>query len=185
MLVSETRDRPHLVKSRPKRRDHAHPVLETGQLRIRPAIRSDLDLLALWFAAPGVYRWWGGTPLSRDEVAAKYTGRRCPQVESFIVERDGHPIGYIQYHLEGPGDAGLDMMLVPPERNKGLGPMAARMLVEHLKRDRGFRDITVDPMQSNARAIRAWEKAGFRIERAWNDHPDGPAYLMRLQPDPW
>ena len=75
------------------------------------------------------------------------------------------------------------MILVPSERNKGLGPRAAQMLIEHLQRDRGFHDITVDPLQSNARAIRAWEKTGFRIEREWNDHPDGPAYLMRLQPD--
>jgi aminoglycoside 6'-N-acetyltransferase len=161
-------------------REHVHPVLEAGPLRLRPSIQSDLDLLARWFANPAVYRWWGRKPIPRDIVEAKYTGRRCPQVESFIIERDGRPIGYIQYHLEGPGDAGLDMTLIPAARNQGLGPMAARMLIDRLVRDVGFRDITVDPLQSNGRAIRAWEKAGFRIERPWNDHPDGPAYLMRF-----
>lgn len=160
--------------------DHPHPILEAGGLRLRPSAQGDLELLARWFAAPGIYRWWGGRSLPRDEVAAKYTGRRCPRVESFIVELGEQPIGYIQYHLEGPGQAGLDMMLVPAARNRGFGPIAARMLVEHLVRDRGWHDITVDPAQDNGRAIRAWEKAGFRVERQWDDHPDAPALLMRL-----
>ena len=72
------------------------------------------------------------------------------------------------------------MVLVPDARNQGWGPTAARLLIEHLKRDRGWHDITVDPMQHNERAIRAWKKAGFRVERRWDDHPDGPAFLMRL-----
>jgi aminoglycoside 6'-N-acetyltransferase len=160
--------------------DHLHPTLEAGELRVRPSTPDDLDLLAQWFAEPEIYRWWGGKPLHRDEVAAKYTGRRCPRVESFIVELGDEAIGYLQYHLEGPTTAGLDMMLVPAMRDQGLGPMAARLLIEHLLCDRGWRDITVDPARDNGRAVRAWEKAGFRIERPWNDHPDGPAILMRL-----
>lgn len=161
---------------------HAHPVLEDGELRLRPSTEDDLDELAQWFADPEVFRWWGGQPLSRNDVAAKYTGRRCPRVESFIVESLGQPIGYIQYHLEGPGQAGLDMMLLPLFRGRGLGPRAARILVGHLRSARGWTDVTVDPARDNVRAIRGWEKAGFRVEREWPDHPDGPALLMRLGP---
>ena len=159
---------------------HPHPVLSDGELSLRPSTDHDLDLLAEWFGDPEVFRWWGGRPLTRDDVAAKYTGRRCPRVESFIVDLGRRPIGYIQYHLDGPGEAGLDLMLVPDARNQGLGPRAARMLIEHLKRDRGWHYITVDPSQDNPRAIRAWEKTGFQVERRWDDHPDGPAVLMRL-----
>jgi aminoglycoside 6'-N-acetyltransferase len=159
--------------------DHPHPVLQEGGLALRPSTADDIDRLEGWFADPEVYRWWGGRPLSREDVAAKYIGRRCPRVESFIVELQGQPIGYIQYHLEGPGDAGLDMMLLPESRGQGLGPKAARMLLAHLASARGWTDITVDPAIDNARAIRAWEKAGFVVEREWPDHPDGPALLMR------
>lgn len=81
---------------------HAHPVLSDGSLTLRPSTDQDLDLLAEWFADPEVFRWWGGRALARDDVAAKYTGRRCPRVESFIVDLDKRSIGYIQYHLEGP-----------------------------------------------------------------------------------
>ena len=162
-------------------RDHSHPVLEEGDLRVRPSCEADLDLLAGWFSHPDVVPWWGGRALTREEVAAKYTGRRCPQVESFIVEVSRQPSGYIQYHLEGPGDAGLDMMLMPEFRGQGLGPKAARLLVRHLRDDRGWTDITVDPAVSNVRAIHAWEKAGFIREREWPDHPGEPALLMRLR----
>jgi aminoglycoside 6'-N-acetyltransferase len=154
------------------------------KLTLRPSTDHDLDLLAEWFADPEVFRWWGGRPLGRDDVAAKYTGRRCPRVESFIVDLGGRPIGYIQYHLEGPGQAGLDMMLLPAFRGRGLGPRAARMLLGHLRSERGWTDITVDPASDNPRAIRGWEKAGFAVEREGPDHPGGPALLMRLQPLP-
>jgi aminoglycoside 6'-N-acetyltransferase len=161
-------------------RRHSHPVVSDGPLSLRPTNEGDLDLLAQWFADPEVFTWWGGRPRSRDEVAAKYIGRRCPRVESHIIELEGQPIGYIQYHLEGPGQAGLDMMLLPGFRDRGLGPTVARVMVAHLQSAFGWTDITVDPSQDNPRAIRHWQKAGFEIEREWPDHPDGPAVLMRL-----
>jgi len=160
--------------------DHPHPVLEDGEMRLRLSTEDDLDRLEQWFADPEVYRWWGGRRQSREDVAAKYIGRRCPRVEAFIVELAGRDIGYIQYHLEGPGQAGLDMMLLPGFRGRGLGPRAARMLVKHLTLARGWMDLTVDPAVGNGRAIRGWEKAGFVIDADWPDHPDGPALLMRL-----
>jgi aminoglycoside 6'-N-acetyltransferase len=163
-----------------RRRDHEHPVLLAGDLSLRPATPDDLDRLAGWFAEPENYRWWGGVPKQREEVAEKYIGRRCPRVESFLIQLADEPIGYIQYHLEGPGQAGLDMMLTPAWRDRGIGPCAARLLIRHLVLDRGWTDITVDPAEHNRRAIRAWEKAGFGFDRDWPDHPNGPAILMRL-----
>jgi RimJ/RimL family protein N-acetyltransferase len=72
------------------------------------------------------------------------------------------------------------MMLIPSRREQGIGPRAAKLLIGHLAQERGWTDVTVDPARDNGRAIRAWEKAGFRFDREWPDHPDGPAILMRL-----
>ena len=41
--------------------------------------------------------------------------------------------------------------------------------------------VVIDPDPANARAIRAYEKAGFRRERIV-DTPDGPALLMVRDP---
>ncbi|GAA2091210.1 hypothetical protein GCM10009759_15660 [Kitasatospora saccharophila] len=140
--------------------DGPGPVGEST--RLVPTREEDLDLLAGWFADPGFVEHWGGTPLPRAEVAAKYLGRRRPEVESFLVLAGGAPVGYAQYRRAGPDGGGIDLVLVPAARGRGLGPDAARALLAHLCGELGWRRVTVDPAAANVRAVRAWEKAGFR-----------------------
>ena len=44
-------------------------------------------------------------------------------------------------------------------------------------RDQGYATIIIDPDPANARAVRAYEKAGFRKARL-ADASDGPVLLM-------
>jgi aminoglycoside 6'-N-acetyltransferase len=125
---------------------------------LRPAGEEDLDLLAGWFGDPAFVEHWGGTPLTRDEVAAKYVGRRRPEVESFVVMAGDAPIGYAQYR----GGVGLDLILEPTARGHGYGPDAADALARYVLGELGRPRVTVDPEAENVRAVRAWEKAGFR-----------------------
>ena len=151
-------------------------------VEIRPATEDDLDLLAGWFGDPEFVTWWGGKPLTRDVVAEKYVGRRAPDVESYVVERRGEPVGYIQAWTDDGGrSGGIDLALVPSAQGRGLGPDAGRALAEHLVA-RGWEPVTVDPAQDNLIAVRAWEKAGFVSEGEWPDHPDGPSLKMVFRP---
>ncbi|WP_030692456.1 GNAT family N-acetyltransferase [Streptomyces globisporus] len=135
----------------------------TGDLTcLIPTTEAHLPLLARWFADPEFVRNWGGQPLTREEVAAKYTGRRRPDVESYLILSRTVPVGYVQYASAGPGQGGLDMVLLPRAQGRGLGPDAARALVRHLHTVLGWNRVTVDPEPSNTRAIQAWGKAGFR-----------------------
>ena len=153
-------------------------MITGGRTNIRPATESDLDLLAGWFGDPTFVEWWGRVPLARGEVAEKYLGRRSPGVESYVVEHDEKPIGYLQAWTDDGGKSGgIDMALIPDKQGYGLGPEAGRALAQHLV-ERGWDPITVDPALSNLRAIRAWEKAGFASAGEWPDHPDGPALRM-------
>ncbi|MFE2374266.1 GNAT family N-acetyltransferase [Streptomyces sp. NPDC059398] len=127
-----------------------------------PATDEHLSLLAQWFADPEFVRDWGGRPLAREEVAAKYTGRRHPAVVSLLVLRGVDAVGYAQYVPAGPHEGGIDMVLVPHAQGQGYGPDAARALVRYLHTVVGWDRVTVDPEASNHRAIRAWSKAGFR-----------------------
>jgi aminoglycoside 6'-N-acetyltransferase len=156
------------------------PRIRGEHATLRPATAADLDPLVGWFADPEVYRWWDGAPKPREEVAHKYTGGRRPQVESFIVEAGGAPVGYLQYGVGAATSGALDLFLVPAARHRGLGPDAARALVRHLLEARGWRRVTVDPFLDNPRAVRAWAKAGFRAEREVPAHPGGPALLMAI-----
>jgi aminoglycoside 6'-N-acetyltransferase len=136
-------------------------VIRGERTFLRPATDDDLDLLVGWLADPEVYRWWEGRPLGRDEVADLYTGRRRPEVEPFVVEADGAPVGYLQVWQGTETSGGIDMFLVPEARGRGLGPDAARTASRFLLDQRGWTEVTVDPMVDNILAIRAFEQAGF------------------------
>lgn len=152
----------------------------SGELtRLVPTFEDDLDLLATWFAEPDFVEHWGGVPMSREEVAVKYVGRRRPQVESFLVHAHGVPVGYAQYWHDGADEGGIDMVLVSEVRGRGLGPDAARALIAYLCGTLGWRRVTVDPVATNLHAVRAWEKAGFRRISG-----DGETLVMEYRPAP-
>jgi len=139
-------------------------VIRGERTVLRPATDDDLDLLVGWLADPEVYRWWEGRPLSREEVADMYTGRRRPEVEPFVVEADRVPVGYLQCWQGTETSGGIDMFLVPEARGRGLGPDAARAVASFLLDQRGWTEVTVDPLVDNLRAIRSFERAGFSSE---------------------
>jgi aminoglycoside 6'-N-acetyltransferase len=159
-----------------------HRAIKGRHTSLRRAVDSDLDLLARWFADPDIYAWWGGKPIPRDKVSADYTGHRRPEVESFIVETEASPIGYLQYWHAADRSGGIDIFLVPEARGRGLGPDAARTAAEFLLREQGWVEVTVDPLTDNERAIRAFARAGFVAEREDRDEETGkPCLIMAMR----
>ena len=129
-------------------------VLVRGRLTaLRPAGADDVDRLLAWHADPEVSRYWDGETFTRAEMEERLARE---DVEAWIVEDEGEPIGYLQVHADG-----LDMFLIPEARGRGLGPDAARAMAEHLLHERGRGRVTVDPYTWNEGAVRAWERAGF------------------------
>ena len=120
---------------------------------LRPAGAEDVDRLVGWHADPEVSRYWDGETFTRAEMEERLVRG---DVEAWIVEASGEPIGYLQVHAEG-----LDMFLIPAARGRGLGPDAARAMAEHLLHERGRERVTVDPYAWNEVAVRAWARAGF------------------------
>jgi len=120
---------------------------------LRPADAGDVDRLVAWHGDPEVARYWDDETFTREEMAERL-GRG--DVEAWIVQERGDPVGYLQVHSEG-----LDMFLIPEARGRGLGPDAARAMAEHLVRERGWNRVTVDPYAWNDGAVRAWQRAGF------------------------
>ena len=115
-------------------------------------------MLVAWHEDPDVARFWDDETFTRDETLQRLAR---PDVEAFVVEADGEPIGYLQAWTDDGASGGIDMFLVPSARGRGLGPDAARAVAAHLREQRGWSPVTVDPYLSNGSAIRAWERAGF------------------------
>jgi aminoglycoside 6'-N-acetyltransferase len=141
---------------------------------VREASEDDVAMLVRWHADPEVSRYWDDETFTEDEVRERLAR---PDVDSFVVEADAEPIGYLQawWEEDEPLRGGIDMFLVPAARGRGLGPDAARALSTHLLRDRGWSRVMADPYAWNDAAIRAWRRAGFeqvddRVREPDEDH---------------
>jgi aminoglycoside 6'-N-acetyltransferase len=128
-------------------------ALRSTAATLRPVGAADVDRLVAWHADPEVSRYWDDETFTRAEMEERLAR---DDVEAWIVEERGEPVGYLQVHSEG-----LDMFLIPPARGRGLGPDAARAMTEHLLGERRRERVTVDPYAWNEGAVRAWERAGF------------------------
>ena len=143
---------------------------------LRPTTPADAGELAAILATPEVARWWPAFDLGR--VDAELTGRD-EDVEVYAILVDDRLVGAIQSHEETDPEfrhAGIDLFIAPEFHGAGLGPDAIRTLARHLIDGRGHHRLTIDPAAANERAIRAYEKVGFRRVgrlRRYQRFPDG------------
>jgi aminoglycoside 6'-N-acetyltransferase len=83
----------------------------------------------------------------------------------WAIEVDGEFAGSIQASEEQDGDyrhAGIDIFMPSRFQGRGLGTDALRTLAQYLVEVRGHHRLTIDPAAHNARAIRTYEKVGFK-----------------------
>lgn len=140
-----------------------------GSLSYRAATEDDVPLLVDWHADPEVSRYWDGETFTEEEMRDRLAR---PDVDTWIVEADGAPVGLIQswWEPDPPKRGGIDGFVVPAVRGRGIMPTVARQLASDLLAQ-GWTDVTVDPYEWNERAIRGWEKAGF-VEVSRGHAPD-------------
>jgi aminoglycoside 6'-N-acetyltransferase len=140
---------------------------------LRPLAEADVERIVELGADPEVARWWPG--LTREEVLPKARGED-DDVTVFAIVVDGEVAGMIQHHEESDPEyrhAGMDLFLGSAFQDRGLGTDAVRTLARHLVRDLGHHRLTIDPAADNVRAIRCYEKVGFRrvgvMREYWRD----------------
>ena len=150
--------------------------------RFQPMTADDLPLARGWLKATHVREWWTDLP---EEFT--FDGDD-PVVDQFIVVIDDRPFAYLQCYDQsacpdnclGPhpaGTRGIDQFIgVADLVGCGHGSAFIRMFTDRLLAAGTPRVIT-DPNPANARAIRAYEKAGFHKQHEV-DTPDGRALLM-------
>jgi aminoglycoside 6'-N-acetyltransferase len=143
---------------------------------LRPLAEEDVARIVELGSDPEVARWWPG--LTPEHVGEKARGEDEGVVVFAIV--DGADVaGMIQYHEEDDPEyrhAGMDLFLGSPFQDRGLGTDAVRTLARYLIGERGHHRLTIDPAAHNERAIRCYEKVGFRrvgvMREYWLD-PEG------------
>jgi RimJ/RimL family protein N-acetyltransferase len=149
---------------------HPQHALVGPRLTLRPLEERDLPALLEWLREPDVLYWWDNE--LPDVAAAREEFLHAPgaRERSYVIEEAERGVGLIQCHhpdqgLEYERYAGIDIFIgVAAARERGLGTEAVRMLLAYLFEELGVHRVTIDPEVGNARAIRAYEKAGFRFE---------------------
>jgi len=154
----------------------------------RPMTSADLPLIRRWLETPEVVRWWG----QPDEQYALVSGNLDhPDMDQLIVALDDHPFGYIQcyalstwnqgFGTQPPKTRGIDQFIGEPDMiGCGHGSGFIRQFADGLLSS-GIPRVVTDPDPDNARAVRAYAKAGFQSDRLV-DTSDGPALLMVRNP---
>jgi aminoglycoside 6'-N-acetyltransferase len=154
----------------------------------RPATLADLPLLRRWQATPPVSRWWDDEdPFDSDDLAS-------PHFRPLVVSLGGLPFAYMQDyavhawpghhfgHLP-PLSRGIDQFIGRPELiGQGHGPRFIRQRLAALFAE-GAPVVATDPHPDNARAIAAYQKAGFRLTGGPQDTEWGRIVRMEAWPD--
>jgi aminoglycoside 6'-N-acetyltransferase len=165
------------------RKDAAQPAA-TASYEFRPMGHADLPLIKRWLETPHVSEWWHD-PSDQFELVSGDLDH--PNVAQFIVHAGEQPFAYLQcYRLSdwthgfGPhpdGTRGIDQFIGEADMlGRGHGSAFVRVFVDKLLAG-GTPRVVLDPEPENARAIRAYEKAGFVRDRLV-DTPNGVALLM-------
>ncbi len=153
--------------------------------RFRPMSADDLPLVRRWLEAAHVREWWGDT-LEQFELVSGDLNE--PAMDQLIVASGDRPFAYLQCYdqtawpenglgCHPPGTRGIDQFIGEGDMvGRGHGSAFIRAFTDTLLAAGTPRVIT-DPDPANARAIRAYEKAGFRKQHEV-DTPDGRSLLM-------
>ncbi|KJC47510.1 aminoglycoside adenylyltransferase [Bradyrhizobium sp. LTSP885] len=155
-----------------------------GPYRFRPMTSADLPQIRRWLALPHVREWWGDPA---EQYALVSGDLDAPAMDQFIVATADGDFGYIQcydvtawdsgFGSQPEGTRGIDLFIGDPGMvEHGHGAALVRAFVDERLAQTAPRVVT-DPDPTNGRAVRAYEKAGFR-KAHMVDTPDGAALLM-------
>ncbi len=174
-------------------------VAPNPHIAFRPLTYDDLPMMVRWLNTPHVRQWWQDDPRTLEEAIEEYT----PQIEgkeptsAYVILSGERPIGYIQtYRIADypayaaaldveAGAAGVDLFIGEADCvHRGLGaPILRAFLRDVAFAMPGVTCCIIGPAVSNATAIRAYEKAGFRyLKTVAVPDEDEPEYLMRITP---
>lgn len=139
-------------------------------VKLRTAKTTDLELLRSWDAEPHVRESKGND----DWGWERELGRVLPWRDQLIAEVDCRPIGYVEIidpaadteHYWGdiaPRLRAIDIWIGDAAfLNQGYGTAMMQAALARCFRDPSVEAVVVDPMASNTRAHRFYERLGFR-----------------------
>ena len=141
-------------------------------MSLRPMRPDEVELIHSWVNNPDILPYWEGKVKTLEEIQAHYTSEyftdddpyagRC-----FTIEKENTPIGMICYNRIDREHRNVEFdMLIGDKKywNQGLGSDALRAFVWYLLSSFPLNRIWLGTYSYNQRALRAYEKVGFKRE---------------------
>lgn len=163
-----------------------HIDISNEDIRIRSMTDLDFSILLKWLTDDRVLAFYDGrdTHYNAATLKSNYSEEWDTIYYRVIFEYKGNEIGYgqiyrlydelyeeYQYPQSGEIVFAMDQFIGEPEYwNRGIGSKYVQMVLEFLKAEQNADAVILDPWKSNARAIRAYEKAGFKIIAELPEH---------------
>ncbi len=138
---------------------------------------SDYTLMSKWLSDPEILFYYEGrdNAFNLGRIKEKYSPRVLGEefVTPCIIELNEKPIGYVQYYCENEKKElgvenyeipyGIDVFIGEIEyQNQGIGSKSIKLLTKYLFEVKNADVILIDPQILNKRAIKCYEKCGFK-----------------------
>lgn len=161
-----------------------HMLFKNKDITLRHLQEKDKELLVKWLTNSLVLQYYEGrdNPHHLDQVEGKFY-RRKDEATRCIVAYKGITIGYAQYYKVNPETSditdyfekenvyGMDQFIGETNYwNKGIGEKLVTSMVTFLLTEKHANTIIMDPQMTNERAIRCYEKCGFKKIRILPKH---------------
>ncbi|MBD8069822.1 GNAT family N-acetyltransferase [Bacillus sp. PS06] len=150
-------------------------LFQNDRLKVRKLEEQDKSLLVKWLSDPAVLEFYEGrdNPFDLEKVNRVFYHSEDNEVRC-IIEFDQKAIGYIQYYpLDEQSKKeygfsneiiyGIDQFIGEVEYwNKGIGTLLITSMITFLLTDKKTDRIVMDPQIRNTRALKCYEKCGFK-----------------------
>lgn len=150
----------------------------------RNLLRKDIDTRCSWvpYDSPliGFYNLGPKNPIERDRLFEKWKSMKR-RWYSFDLKQDREFLGILSLReiSRFTRSSRLGIVLNPLYTNKGFGTEIMQAFIDYYFLEIGFKKMLLDVARFNKRAIRCYEKCGFRTKgEFWRRYPGDPAVIL-------
>jgi ribosomal-protein-alanine N-acetyltransferase len=156
------------------------------ELSLEPFDEAYAQAVLDWVRSPAELEEWASVTYSEPSPALFQQWHADPEVHPFLLFAEGRFYGYGEvWEDRAEAEAELARILVAPgERGRGIGRRLVGLLVQRAL-DRGFDEIWLRVVPTNAPALACYRRAGFvragtEEEARFNEGQPRPYVWMRL-----
>lgn len=153
-------------------------IIRDQKISLRLLTQQDRKLLLKWLSDKRLLNFWEGksSVFDLDRIIKEFYSEEKFEITRAIIEYNGKSIGYVQmykldedmlneyeYPLTNKVVYGIDQFIGEPEYwGKGIGTDFMKLVLNYLTKEKNAVIIILDPHADNLRAIRCYEKVGFK-----------------------